>query len=52
VRAGFDKAWRDKDYQTIIEVAKKVPETVCRKTRSSSCTTTTPSTGRRKARVP
>ncbi|MDQ4026839.1 MAG: DNA methylase, partial [Actinomycetota bacterium] len=28
VRAGFGKAWRDKDYATIIEVAKKIPEAV------------------------
>ena len=28
MRAGFDKAWRERDFQTIIEVAKKVPETV------------------------
>jgi hypothetical protein len=28
VRAGFGKAWREKDYDTIIEVAKKIPETV------------------------
>jgi len=28
VRAGFKKAWQERDYQTIIEVARKVPETV------------------------
>jgi hypothetical protein len=28
VRAGFGKAWHDKDYGTIIEAAKKIPETV------------------------
>lgn len=28
VRAGFGKAWRDREYGTIIEVAKKVPENV------------------------
>ncbi|MDQ7839160.1 MAG: DNA methyltransferase [Thermodesulfobacteriota bacterium] len=28
VRAGFKKAWQDKDYTTIIEVAKKIPENV------------------------
>lgn len=28
VRAGFGKAWRDREYGTIIEVAKKVPGTV------------------------
>jgi len=28
VRAGFKKAWQEKDYQTIIEVAKKIPEDV------------------------
>ncbi len=28
VRAGFGKAWRDKEYTTIIEVAKKIPEAV------------------------
>ena len=28
VRAGFGKAWREKDYDTIIEVAKKILETV------------------------
>ena len=28
VRAGFKKAWQEKDYQTIIAVAKKIPETI------------------------
>jgi len=28
VRSGFKKAWQERDYQTIIEVARKVPETV------------------------
>jgi len=28
VRAGFRKAWQDRDYQTIIEVAKKIPDDV------------------------
>jgi len=28
VRAGFKKAWQEKDYQTIIEVAKKIKENV------------------------
>ena len=28
VRAGFKKAWQEKDYQTIIEVAKKIKEEV------------------------
>jgi len=28
VRAGFKKAWQDKDYKTIIEVAGKIPEAV------------------------
>lgn len=28
VRAGFRKAWQEKDYPTIIQVAKKIPETV------------------------
>lgn len=28
MRAGFGKAWRERNYQTIIEVAKKMPETV------------------------
>ncbi|KKM12036.1 DNA methylase [Clostridiales bacterium PH28_bin88] len=28
VRAGFKKAWSDKDYATIIAVAKKIPDTV------------------------
>ena len=28
VRAGFSQAWGDKDYQTIIQVAERLPETV------------------------
>ncbi len=28
VRAGFKKAWQDRDYATIISVARKIPETV------------------------
>jgi hypothetical protein len=28
VRAGFKKAWQDRDYQTIIDVARKVPDNV------------------------
>ncbi|HEX5731682.1 MAG TPA: DNA methyltransferase [Blastocatellia bacterium] len=28
VRAGFKKAWQDRQYETIIEVAKKIPEDV------------------------
>ncbi len=28
VRAGFKKAWQDRDYPTIIEVARKIPETI------------------------
>lgn len=28
VRAGFKKAWQERDYQTIISVAKKIPENV------------------------
>ena len=28
VRAGFKKAWQEKDYNTIIEVAKKIKENV------------------------
>lgn len=28
VRAGFKKAWQEKDYRTIIEVAQKIPEDV------------------------
>lgn len=28
VRAGFDKAWRDKNYQIIVDVAEKIPESV------------------------
>jgi len=28
VRAGFRKAWQDRDYDTIIAVARKIPETV------------------------
>jgi len=28
VRAGFKKAWQDRDYSTIIEVAKKIPENI------------------------
>ncbi|MGO0122459.1 hypothetical protein [Desulfothermobacter acidiphilus] len=28
VRAGFRKAWQERDYQTIIEVARKIPESV------------------------
>ena len=28
VRAGFDKAWRERDFQTIIEVAKNIPDAV------------------------
>jgi len=28
VRAGFKKAWQERDYQTIIQVARKIPETV------------------------
>ena len=28
VRAGFKKAWQDRDYQTIIDVANKIPDSV------------------------
>nr|WP_205664686.1 DNA methyltransferase [Ammonifex thiophilus] len=28
VRAGFKKAWQERDYRTIIEVARKIPESV------------------------
>lgn len=28
VRAGFRKAWQERDYQTIIDVARKIPDTV------------------------
>ena len=28
VRAGFKRAWQDRDYETIIAVAQKVPENV------------------------
>jgi hypothetical protein len=28
VRAGFKKAWQDRDYNTIIQVAEKIPDTV------------------------
>ena len=28
VRAGFKKAWQDRDYQTIIDIAQKIPENV------------------------
>ena len=28
VRAGFKKAWQEKDYRTIIDVAQKIPEDV------------------------
>ena len=28
VRAGFKKAWQERDYATIIEVADKIPETI------------------------
>ena len=28
VRAGFKKAWGDKQYATVVEVAKKIPESV------------------------
>lgn len=28
VRAGFKKAWQERDYETIIEVAKKIPENI------------------------
>ena len=28
VRAGFKKAWQERDYATIIEVARKIPETI------------------------
>lgn len=28
VRAGFKKAWQEKDYRTIVEVARKIPEQV------------------------
>ncbi len=28
IRAGFKKAWQDRDYRTIIDVAKKIPENV------------------------
>jgi hypothetical protein len=28
VRAGFKKAWQERDYKTIIEVARKIPENV------------------------
>jgi len=30
VRAGFKKAWQDKDYSTVIAVARKIPENVLR----------------------
>jgi len=28
VRAGFKKAWQDRDYQTIVDIANKIPNTV------------------------
>jgi len=28
VRAGFSKAWHDRDYATIISVANKIPENI------------------------
>ena len=28
IRAGFKKAWQEKDYKTIIEIAKKIPDNV------------------------
>ncbi|MDX9865178.1 MAG: hypothetical protein RBT34_10270, partial [Anaerolineaceae bacterium] len=28
VRAGFKKAWQDRDYQTIVSIADKIPESV------------------------
>jgi hypothetical protein len=28
VRAGFKKAWQERDYATIIEVAQKIPEAI------------------------
>jgi len=28
VRAGFKKAWQERDYATIITVARKIPETI------------------------
>ena len=28
VRAGFKKAWGEKDYQTIVEVGRKLPEKI------------------------
>jgi len=28
VRAGFKKAWQDRDYQTIVSIAEKLPDTV------------------------
>ena len=28
VRAGFKKAWQERDYQTIIAVAKLIPENI------------------------
>jgi len=28
VRSGFKKAWQDRDYQTIVSIAEKIPEGV------------------------
>jgi len=28
IRAGFKKAWSEKDYQTIVEIGSKIPGTV------------------------
>ena len=37
VRAGFKKAWQERDYKTIIAVARRIPEKFYRKIPSSSC---------------
>ena len=31
VRAGFKRAWQERDYQTIITVARKIPENLLQK---------------------
>ncbi len=42
LRAGFKAAWANKDYQTIVSIANKVPRTPCRKMKSCSSGTTAP----------
>ncbi len=50
VRAGFKKAWQERDYATIITVAARSPKTSSRKTRSCSCGTTRHSRAREGSR--